>query len=101
MNIFFPLTALFMLGMLTAVTAVSEPVCSYKNSQGETVFLKYLPYLKKGEDYVDFGANGLCTKQATCTETFKTEVEDCSKYPVSCSNKNTFNGVFPACCVKC
>ncbi|KAM7348168.1 uncharacterized protein ACRADG_007584 [Cochliomyia hominivorax] len=83
------------------ITATSEPVCGYKNSQGETVFLKYLPYAKKGQDYVDFADDGKCVKRAICTETFKTQVEECKNFPVTCQNKQTFNGVFPACCVKC
>ncbi|XP_017461709.1 PREDICTED: uncharacterized protein LOC108355047, partial [Rhagoletis zephyria] len=39
------------------VDAGSEPVCSYRNNQGETIFLKYLPLLKQGQDYVDFSAD--------------------------------------------
>lgn len=53
----------------------SEPVCTYRNSEDETIFLKYLPLLKRGEDYVDFGKEGKCLKRAICTDTFKTVVE--------------------------
>jgi len=51
-------------------------VCSYRNSEDETIFLKYLPLLKRGQDYVDFGKEGKCLKRAICTDTFKTIVEE-------------------------
>ncbi|KAH8395949.1 hypothetical protein KR222_002236, partial [Zaprionus bogoriensis] len=84
----------------TACTA-SEPVCTYRNAEDETIFLKYLPLLKKGQDYVDFGKEGKCLKRAVCTDTFKTIVEDCAQHKVSCANKQRYTGVFPACCIKC
>ncbi|XP_054739294.1 uncharacterized protein LOC129245256 [Anastrepha obliqua] len=96
------LAFLMLAGLLAiGVNAGSEPVCSYRNNAGETIFLKYLPLLKQGQDYVDFGADGKCMKRAVCTENFKTEVEDCAKHRVTCGNKKTFPGVFPGCCVKC
>nr|XP_014089248.1 uncharacterized protein LOC106616864 [Bactrocera oleae] len=98
----FAIAFLLLAGMLAiGVNAGNEPVCSYRNTQGETIFLKYLPLLKQGQDYVDFGVDGKCVKRAVCSENFKTEVEDCGKYRVTCGNKKTFNGVFPGCCVKC
>ncbi|EDW06670.1 hypothetical protein AWZ03_012865 [Drosophila navojoa] len=80
---------------------LSEPVCTYRNAEDETVFLKYLPLLKKGQDYVDFGKEGKCLKRAICSDTFKTVVEECSDQKVTCHNKQRYTGVFPACCVKC
>ncbi|XP_013103042.1 uncharacterized protein LOC106084113 [Stomoxys calcitrans] len=86
----------------TSVTlAVTEPVCAYRNSQDDTVFLKYLPLARRGEEYVDFGTDGKCVKKATCTDTFRTKVDECKQFPVTCSNKRRYDGVFPACCVKC
>ncbi|EDV44496.1 uncharacterized protein Dana_GF20298 [Drosophila ananassae] len=85
----------------SAVDAASEPICTYRNSEDETIFLKYLPLLKRGEDYVDFGKEGKCLKRAICTDTFKTIVEDCSKHKITCANKDRFTGVFPGCCLKC
>ncbi|XP_073828625.1 uncharacterized protein [Musca autumnalis] len=87
--------------LLPETSAVTEPVCGYKNSQDDMVFLKYLPYAKRGEEYVDFGTDGKCLKRATCTDTFQTVVDECKKFPVTCENKKRYDGVFPACCVKC
>eukprot|EP00099_Drosophila_melanogaster_P016856 NP_572691.1 uncharacterized protein Dmel_CG15201 [Drosophila melanogaster] len=87
--------------LLPTVDAASEPVCSYRNSEDETIFLKYLPLLRRGQDYVDFGKDGKCLKRAICTDTFKTIVEDCGQQKVTCGNKDRFTGVFPACCLKC
>ncbi|KAH8341786.1 hypothetical protein KR074_000649 [Drosophila pseudoananassae] len=85
----------------SAIDAASEPVCTYRNLDDETIFLKYLPLLRRGEDYVDFGKEGKCLKRAICTDTFKTIVEDCSKQKITCGNKDRFTGVFPGCCIKC
>ncbi|XP_033150173.1 uncharacterized protein LOC117134898 isoform X2 [Drosophila busckii] len=90
-----------MLLMPVPIESGSEPVCSYRNSEDETIFLKYLPLLKKGQDYVDFGKDGKCLKRAICTDTFRTIVEDCAQYKISCNNKQRFTGVFPGCCIKC
>ncbi|EDW62636.1 uncharacterized protein [Drosophila virilis] len=95
------LLLMMMLMMLDSYEAVSEPVCTYRNAEDETVFLKYLPLLKKGQDYVDFGKEGKCLKRAICTDTFKTIVEECADQKVTCLNKQRYTGVFPACCVKC
>ncbi|XP_030382525.1 uncharacterized protein LOC115630032 [Scaptodrosophila lebanonensis] len=89
------------LDLLSTTDAASEPVCAYRNFEDETIFLKYLPLLKKGQDYVDFGKDGKCLKRAICTDTFKIEIEDCTKQKISCVNKHRFTGVFPGCCVKC
>ncbi|TMW48404.1 hypothetical protein DOY81_006494 [Sarcophaga bullata] len=94
------LLAAVFVNQISVSLAVSQPVCGYKNSQDEMVFLKYFPYTKSGEEYVDFGTDGKCLKRATCTETFTTEIDECNKFPVTCKNKKDFNGVFPACCVK-
>ncbi|KAL9882169.1 uncharacterized protein ACN427_010113 [Glossina fuscipes fuscipes] len=83
------------------ISATTEPVCSYVNSQGERVFLKYFPLSKKGEDYVDFDSSGKCLKRAVCNEKYETKVENCAEYTVNCENKSHYNGVFPACCAKC
>ncbi|XP_039496954.1 uncharacterized protein LOC122623097 [Drosophila teissieri] len=87
--------------LLPTADAVSEPVCSYRNSEDETIFLKYLPLLRRGQDYVDFGKDGKCLKRAICTDTFKTIVEDCGQQKITCANKDRFTGVFPGCCLKC
>ncbi|XP_034490751.1 uncharacterized protein LOC117794269 [Drosophila innubila] len=92
---------MLLLMMSKSCESVSEPVCTYRNSEDETIFLKYLPLLRKGQDYVDFGKEGKCLKRAICTDTFKTTVEDCAQHKVTCLNKQRFTGVFPACCVKC
>ncbi|KAH8368176.1 hypothetical protein KR084_008172 [Drosophila pseudotakahashii] len=95
------LLALLLPEALPTADAVSEPVCSYRNSEDETIFLKYLPLLRRGQDYVDFGKDGKCLKRAICTDTFKTIVEECAQQKITCVNKDRFTGVFPACCLKC
>ncbi|XP_002023310.2 uncharacterized protein LOC108153349 [Drosophila miranda] len=102
-SIFFGSSAVLLLVMLlpSTVEAASEPVCTYRNSEDETIFLKYLPLLKRGQDYVDFGQDGKCLKRAICTDTFKILVEDCVQHKINCANKDRFTGVFPACCLKC
>ncbi|XP_065364527.1 uncharacterized protein LOC135957669 [Calliphora vicina] len=95
------LLAAVFVNQISVSMATTEPVCGYKNSQDETVFLKYFPYSKKGEEYVDFGTDGKCVKKVTCSETFTTQIEECKSFPVTCQNKKNYNGVFPACCIKC
>ncbi|XP_068158306.1 uncharacterized protein [Drosophila tropicalis] len=92
---------IMLLDMPSQSYAASEPVCTYRNSEDETIFIKYLPLLKRGQDYVDFGKDGKCLKRAICTDTFKTIVEDCSTQKITCNNKDRHTGVFPACCIKC
>lgn len=83
--------------------AAKQPLCTYKNTGGETIFLTYMPILKKGEEYIDFNAagNGMCIKKATCLDNFSTKVEDCTSVKITCSNRRQFQGVFPSCCIKC
>ncbi|EDV91803.1 uncharacterized protein LOC6566348 [Drosophila grimshawi] len=103
-NLLIATIAFFLMMMMMkigTIDGVSEPVCTYRNAEDETIFLKYLPLLKKGQDYVDFGKEGKCLKRAICTDTFKTIVEDCAQQKITCQNKQRFTGVFPACCIKC
>ncbi|XP_055846508.1 uncharacterized protein LOC129912320 [Episyrphus balteatus] len=83
--------------------AAKQPLCTYKNTGGETVFLTYMPLSKKGEEYIDFNnaGNGMCVKKATCLDDFSTKVEDCSSVKITCTNRRQFQGVFPSCCIKC
>ncbi|KAH8289638.1 hypothetical protein KR054_008546 [Drosophila jambulina] len=97
----FLLVSVVTLLLLPSADAASEPVCTYRNSEDETIFLKYLPLLRRGEDYVDFGKEGKCLKRAICTDTFKTIVESCAQHKITCANKDRFTGVFPGCCLKC
>ncbi|XP_022220544.1 uncharacterized protein LOC111072791 [Drosophila obscura] len=97
----FSAVLLMLLVIPSTIDAASEPVCTYRNSEGETIFLKYLPLLKRGQDYVDFGQDGKCLKRAICTDTFKIMVEDCAQHKINCANKDRFTGVYPACCLKC
>ncbi|KAH8288263.1 hypothetical protein KR044_009749, partial [Drosophila immigrans] len=78
-----------------------QPLCLYRNSEDVTIFLTYMPLLKRGEDYVDFGPDGKCVRRAVCMDTFKTSVHDCATQKVTCQNKDRYTGVFPACCIKC
>ncbi|XP_037823969.1 uncharacterized protein LOC119612284 [Lucilia sericata] len=94
------LVAVFV-NQISVSSGTSQPVCGYKNAEDEMIFLKYFPYTKKGEEYVDFGKDGKCLKKVTCSETFTNQIEECKTFPVTCENKNNYNGVFPACCVKC
>ncbi|XP_055912689.1 uncharacterized protein LOC129946498 [Eupeodes corollae] len=83
--------------------AAKQPLCTYKTSEGETVFLTYMPTSKKGEEYVDFNptGKGMCVRKATCLDDFTTKVEDCTSAKITCSNRRQFQGVFPSCCIKC
>ncbi|XP_075155526.1 uncharacterized protein LOC142228876 [Haematobia irritans] len=104
MNILFFLSvllAMVFVQQISVISAATEPVCAYKTIQDDTIFLKYLPLAKRGEEYVDFGTDGKCVKKVTCSDTFKLEVDECKQFPVTCTNKRRYNGVFPACCVKC
>ncbi|XP_034115158.1 uncharacterized protein LOC117575161 [Drosophila albomicans] len=95
------LSMLLLMSAPQSSEAAKEPLCTYRNSEGETIFLTYMPLSRKGEDYVDFGTDGKCLKRAICTDTFKTIVEDCAQQKVTCHNKQRYTGVFPACCIKC
>lgn len=92
-----------LLFLVEITLAAKQPLCTYKNNGGETVFLTYMPLLKKGEEYIDFNesGNGMCIKKATCLDDFTTKVEDCTSMKITCSNRRKFQGVFPSCCIKC
>uniref|UniRef100_W8BTP1 Single domain-containing protein n=1 Tax=Ceratitis capitata TaxID=7213 RepID=W8BTP1_CERCA len=83
--------------------ATSPQVCGYTALNGSTVFLRYYPGIKEGDEFIDYGSgeDGICRQRAVCLETFETKIESCNNYKVDCINRNTVKSAFPACCVKC